>query len=187
MKLFYFDLETTGVNHWQHGIHQISGIIEIDGEVKEKFNLNVQPNPKARIEDEALTVANVTKEQILSYPPMQQVYTQLITILSKYVDKFNRKDKFFLVGYNNASFDNQFLRAFFVQCNDKYFGSWFWPNPIDVYVLASDKLIEQRTEMIDFKLKTVCSQLGIEVDESKLHDALYDVSLTMEVYKKIKL
>ena len=42
------------------------------------------------------------------------------------LEKFDKKDKFFLVGYNNASFDNQFFRAFFVQNNDMYFGSYFW-------------------------------------------------------------
>ena len=33
-KLFFYDLETTGVKHWKNGIHQISGRIVIDGELK---------------------------------------------------------------------------------------------------------------------------------------------------------
>ena len=113
MKLLFFDLETTGTNPGKHGIHQISGQIVIDGIVKESFDFHVQPNPKAIIEDEALAVAGVTREQIAQYPPMATVYAQFIAMLGKYVDKFNKKDKFFLVGYNNAAFDNQFLRGFF--------------------------------------------------------------------------
>lgn len=35
MKLFFYDLETTGVNPGRNGIHQISGMIVVDGEVKE--------------------------------------------------------------------------------------------------------------------------------------------------------
>jgi len=31
MKLLFFDLETTGTTPARHGIHQISGIVEIDG------------------------------------------------------------------------------------------------------------------------------------------------------------
>lgn len=50
MKLLFFDLETTGVNPGKNGIHQISGMIEIDGVEKEHFNFHVQPNPKAVIE-----------------------------------------------------------------------------------------------------------------------------------------
>ena len=70
MKLLFFDLETTGVNPGKNGIHQISGEIVIDGVSKEQFDFHVQPNPRAIIEDEALKVAGVTREQVLAYPPM---------------------------------------------------------------------------------------------------------------------
>ena len=32
-KLFYFDVETTGLDAKKHGIHQLSGAIEIDGKI----------------------------------------------------------------------------------------------------------------------------------------------------------
>jgi len=47
MKLFLFDLETTGVNPAKNGIHQISCEIVIDGTTKEAHDWKVQPNPKA--------------------------------------------------------------------------------------------------------------------------------------------
>lgn len=53
MKLFFFDLETTGVNPARNGIHQISGEIVINGETMETIDFHVQPNPKATIENEA--------------------------------------------------------------------------------------------------------------------------------------
>ena len=31
-KLLFFDLETTGVKFWRNGIHQIGGIVDIDGQ-----------------------------------------------------------------------------------------------------------------------------------------------------------
>lgn len=148
MKLLFFDLETTGTNPGRNGIHQISGQVVIDGIVKESFDFHVQPNPKAAIEDEALAVAGVTREQIAKYPAMGTVYRQFVAMLGKYVDKYNSKDKFFLVGYNNAAFDNQFLRGFFLQNNDKFFGSWFWANSMDVMVLATVYLANKRTDKI---------------------------------------
>lgn len=191
LKLLFFDLETTGTNFWQHGIHQISGCIEIDGEVKESFNFKVAPNQAAKIEQAALEVGNVTIEQIQAYRPMDEVFIEFSNMLSKYVDKFNKSDKFYLVGFNNASFDNQFLRAWFVQnaASEKeraygnYFGSWFWANCLDVYVLATPYLFNVRSQMVDFKLKTVAKCLGISVDESKLHDAEYDIELTRSIYQ----
>ncbi len=184
-KLFFFDLETTGLLHWKNGIHQMSGCIDIDGVTKEIFDFKVRPNPKAIIEQSALDVAGVTKEQVEAYPTMQEVYKELIEILSKYVDKFDKKDKFYLIGFNNASFDNQFLRAFFVQNNDNYFGSWFWSNPLDVFIMATPKLMSVRHEMENFQLKTVAKKLGIEIDESRLHDAVYDIEITREIYLSI--
>jgi DNA polymerase-3 subunit epsilon len=183
MKLFYLDLETTGVRYWKNGIHQISGAIEINGEVKETFNYNVRPFHKALIEDEALTIAGITRDDLEDYADFKDVYDDIILRLSRYVDKYNRKDKFYIVGFNSAGFDNPFFRAFFVQNGDEYFGSWFWSVPIDVIVLAAQYLKDKRVEMKDFKLKTVAAFLGITVDESRLHDAIYDIELTREIYK----
>lgn len=184
-KLLFYDLETTGVKYWKNGIHQISGAVVIDGQIKEVFDFKVRPNDNALIEEEALKVGNVTKEQIMAYPTMKEVYSKIITMLSKYVDKFDKKDKFHLIGYNNASFDNQFFRAFFVQNNDVYFGSWFWSDSIDVMVMASFKLRKVRYELVDFKQSTVAKFLGIEIDESKLHDAKYDIEICIKIFNML--
>lgn len=112
-KLLFFDLETTGVKFWRNGIHQIGGIVDIDGQEAERFDIRLAPNPAATIEQEALDVAGVTLEQVQSYQPMEEGYRQLVGILSKYVNKFDKRDKMYLVGYNNAGFDNSFLRALF--------------------------------------------------------------------------
>lgn len=186
MKIFYFDLETTGVNPQVHGIHQISGMIEIDGEIKEKLDFHVAPNQHALIDKEALKIAGVTHEQILAYPPMREVYRKIIAMLSKYVDRYDKTDKFFLCGYNNAAFDNQFFRGFFAQNYDNYFGSWFWSNSLDVMVLATLALADKRAKLQNFKLATVAEAMGVKVEEADLHDAMYDIYLTKEIFDKIR-
>lgn len=184
-KLLFFDLETTGTMFWRNGIHQIGGIIDIDGEEKERFDIRLAPNPKAQVEQAALDVGGVTLEQIQSYQPMEEGYRQLVGILSRYVNKFDKRDKMYLVGYNNASFDNQFLRALFTQCGDKYFGSWFYPNCMDVYVMATPFIMDHQKDMENVKLMSVAKQMGIEVDNDRLHDATYDIELTRDIYYKI--
>lgn len=180
---FFYDLETTGTDERKHGIHQIAGLIEVNGEIAEHFNFKVAPNPKAKIEPDTLKVGNVTEEQIKAYPDMKRVYNQILLLLSKYCDRYNQKDKIWLVGYNNRKFDDVFFRAWFEQNGDSFFGSWFWTDSLDVLVLASQYLIDRRRNMPTFKLKRVAKELGLEVDESKLHDAKYDIELTRQIYR----
>lgn len=182
-KLFYFDVETTGLDAKTNAIHQLSGAIEIDGKIVEKFNFKIKPFEGAVITEDALKIAGVTAEQINGYTPENEVYSDFIAMLSKYCNRYDNKDKFFLVGFNNASFDNQFLREFFLRNNDDYFGSWFWSGSLDVFILATQKLIDVRHTMKDSKLRTVAETLGIKIDESKLHDAMYDIELTYRIYK----
>lgn len=184
-KLFFYDLETTGLDCSRNGIHQIAGIIEIDGVVKEEFNFKVRPFPNDQIDPGALTIAGVTKEEIFNYPYHMDIYLQLTNIIARYINKFDKTDKFHLVGYNNCAFDNAFFRQFFTKCLDKFFGSYFHSDSIDVMVLASYKLMDERTLIDSFKLSSVAQYLGIKIDETGLHDAMYDIRLTREIFKTI--
>lgn len=185
MKRLYYDLETTGLNPAKHGIHQIAGMVVIDGEKKETFNILLQPNPKAIFDEEALKIGNITKEQIMAYQPFESGYKQFEAIINKYVDRFNKKDKFHLVGYNNRGFDDDFLRGLFKQNGNEYFGSYFWSDGIDVLVLASFVLEQQRQNLTNFKLSTVAAYMGIQVEENRLHEAGYDIELTHLILEKI--
>jgi DNA polymerase-3 subunit epsilon len=186
MKLFFFDLETTGLDNQKHAIHQISGKIIIDGVEKTKFNFKVKPFEGALIDATALKIGGVTEEQIMQYPSCHQNYVSLVSLIQKYVNRFDTGDKFHLVGYNNSSFDNQFLRSFFKVNKDDYFGSYFWSDSIDVMVLASNFLKHERHNIRDFKLKTVAQWLKIDVDAKRLHDAEYDIELTEKIFNIIE-
>ena len=185
MKQVFRDVETTGTMHWRNSVHQISGGIYINDELKDSFDFKVAPHEKSTIEEEALKIGGLTKEQVLSYPHRSEIHPQLCQLLEKHVNKFDRKDKYFFCAYN-AHFDNAFVRAFFKQCGDNYFGSWFWSNNIDVMVLAAEYLKGVRHEMENFKLMTVAKQLGIEVEEEKAHDGFYDIEITKKVYDIVK-
>jgi len=183
MIKFFYDIETTGVKPTQHSIHQIAGIIEVDGVVAEEFDLKTRPHPKAKVEPEALKLCGVTELDLLSYPDMKTAHSTLRRILKKYVNPFEPKDRMHQVGFNNRAFDDIFLRKWFEQCGDDYYMSWFYPDSLDVMVLASQYLLDRRPHMPSFKLKRVAMELGIEVDKDKLHDGLYDVKLTREIYR----
>lgn len=185
IKTFVFDVETTGTRYWRNCIHQLAGAIMIDGEIKEYFNFRVRPHESAEIETEALNYSNVTVEQIMMYEHRTSVYIKLICMLEKYVNRYDPKDKMFLLGFNNQGFDDKFLRTFFQHEGDTFFDSWFWSGSIDVMVLAAQHLMLERHNMPSFKQHRVAKTLGIEVDDTKLHDAKYDVHLLLEIYKRV--
>ena len=184
MKQFFFDTETTGVDKTKHGIHQLSFIITDNDRIIEKVNMKLVPFAECEYTEEALTITKTTKESIQKYPLTEkQAVDKLMKILDKYVFKFNKKDKYFMVGYN-VHFDNQFLRELFIRTGEKYFGSYFWSNPIDVMTLATQKLLEERSSMDNFKLMTVAEKFGLleGKDEANFHDAMFDIEITKDIY-----
>lgn len=185
MKKLFYDLETTGVNHRVNAIHQIAMLVDIDGQVEERLDWKIAPFEGSKIDDKALEIGRVTLEQIQGYPTPEEVFKNLIRLLNKYVDRYDKHDKFHLVGYNNRYFDDHFLRSWFERMGDVYFGSWFWADSLDVMVLASQFLSPVRSQMPNFKLATVAAQLGIESKEEKYHDGVYDVQVTREIYKAV--
>lgn len=182
-KKLFFDLETTGTNYRKHGIHQIAGLVEIDDKVVEEFDWAVQPHPRAQVDPGALEVCGVEELDLLSYPPMKEVFVRLETLLGKYVDRYDRTDKFWMVGFNNRAFDDPFMRAWFEQNGSTFFGSWFWSDSRDVLVLASEYLEARRRAMPSFKLARVAREVGLDPEQGDLHDASWDVRLTRGIYR----
>lgn len=185
MKDIYIDVETTGTDHTKHGIHQLSGIIVIDGVERESFNFNIAPFPYQEIVPEAVAVSGRTVEQVKTYPAPAEIYKKLTTILRTYVDKYNKKDKFNFIGYN-STFDSQFVRQFFSNNQDPYYGSWFWTPDIDIMRVAGLLLRNERPKMADFKLGTVASYLGIDMTGLALHDAMADIRITMAMHHELE-
>ena len=183
IKSLYIDLETTGLNPILNGIVQVAVIIELDGKVKDSDTLatNVAPLEGDEITAKALEVTGLDEQVIKTYPNPHKVFGDLKQLFGKYVDPFNPQDKYFFVGYN-AYFDYQFMRNFWNKMNDKYFGSWFWYPPLDVMILAQYFLRRERHKLKRFTLSDVAKYLGIPVEDSKLHGAVYDTELVRTVY-----
>lgn len=180
IKKVFIDLETTGLNPKLNGIIEIGMIFEA-GSFIDELSLKMSPFPADEISNEALKVNKVSREDIFKQMNPKEAYKRITNKLSKYVDKYNKKDKLFFIGYN-ANFDADFLRTFFEKNGDNYFGSFFFYPIIDVAVLAGQHLKEKRYLMPNFKLMTVASEVGIHIEESKAHGAMYDIQVTKKLY-----
>lgn len=185
MKTIYFDVETSGTDDKKNGILQLSGSIECEDKGKERFNFFMKPFPDQIIEDDALESNGIIRAEIESFADPVVCYDKFLRMVGRYVSRYDKKDKFTLVGYNSR-FDDGFLREWFTRCGaDKFtYGSHFWWPAIDVSNMVAVKYREVRSGFPNFKLMTVARVLGIKVDESMAHDAVYDTMITKAVYLK---
>jgi DNA polymerase-3 subunit epsilon len=183
----FIDLETTGLDPWKSGIIQMAGFIYVDRKEKEDFNIRIKPFPNDIISDEALAVNRISREDLKTdaFLPPEIVFKAFEKTLGEYVDKFDKNDKFHFYGYNSATFDMPFLRSFFKKNGSNFFGSWFYTPSIDVMIIAAEFFKDNRHTIPDFKLATVCKALGLEWDEEKAHEAMYDITKTFELYQTI--
>ena len=93
-KLLFIDVETTGLDPDIHGVIQIAGIIQIDGEVKEEFDLQCNVHEGVEFDPQALLAAGTTLDDIFSYESPKTVHTKLCKILKKYVNPYKKRISF---------------------------------------------------------------------------------------------
>lgn len=181
-KAFYFDVETTGLSAYRNDIVQLAGCVEIEGEEVERFNIMMQPTSYENVDDKALQVQNRTLEEIKTFQPAQKAYHEILDIMDRYINKFDKSDKFHVIGYNTR-FDVDFLTQFFKKHHNNflfsYFGTILDPLAIIRFLTATGKC---NIEMKDHKLETVCNAFGIKIDA---HDAFSDILATKELFKML--
>lgn len=180
-KIFYFDVETTGLDPQKNDIIQLGYIVEINGQVKKEGEFKLQPINYATINKAALEVNKTTIEDLKTYPQPQLVHRQIVSLLDKYVDKYNKNDKFIVAGYN-VDFDLGMFEEFFKKNNHKYFWSYFDYHKLDpitfIFMLEYKGLIKLESH----KLVNVCKYFGIEINA---HDALSDIKATRALIYKL--
>ena len=181
MKEVWIDTETTGVNAYNNGVIQISGMIACDNKVIETFNFKVAPFPKDKIDAKALEVNKITESELHGYPAPDIVYAQIVKLFGKYVNKFNKKDKMILCGYN-TTFDAEMMRMWFKKNGDNYFYSYVFGGKLDVMSTVMGYSLTCNVEFQDHKLATTCAHFGIDAN---FHDALDDIKATRALYYKV--
>lgn len=116
IKILYYDLETVTLESPSDAcaFFQIAGIIEINGEEVERFNFLVNPENSCVYDQGCLEFNGITEEDLESYPSHRDIHAKLVAIFDKHVNKFDKNDKMFTLGFNNAPFDHPKLYNWFL-------------------------------------------------------------------------
>lgn len=190
MSLYFYDLETSGINAKAQRIMQFAGqrvndnlepITEPDNWLV-KLTDEVLPNP------EAILITGITPQKTL-----EEGYTEA-EFLKLFMEKVNQPDTC-VVGFNNVRFDDEFMRnTLWRNFYDPY--EWQWRNNnsrwdlLDVVRMVRALRPEGIRWPVDDKgqptnrLELMTKLNDIEHEDA--HDALADVRATIAVAKLIK-
>lgn len=181
-KILWLDTETTGLNAVKQDVIQIAGMVEINGEVHEEFEYKCQPYSWDDISDQALEVHGYSRDHLKTFDPPTIIKSRVEAILSRWVDKFDKNDKFILAGYN-VEFDNRFMREFWKKSGDKYWGSFVEYKVYDGYPLFQAFANAHQLDVPNHKLVTAAEFFGYNFGA---HDALEDIQVTRKVVKDLE-
>lgn len=177
LKVLYADVETTGLDPLQHDIVQLALIVEIDGKIVEEREWFMQPKRFDNIEPKALETNGLTIEKLKSFPLQKDVFPTIPEMLDKYVDRYDRYDKFWLAGYN-VRFDVSFIGELFRKNANDYLGSYIRWQDIDILYLNYIHAFLGTHNLPNYRLETVAKFYGIKHDA---HDALSDAKAVREL------
>jgi putative exonuclease len=183
-KIIFIDTETGGVNPEKSALIQLSGIIRIHKKDVEKFNFYIKPFENSEVNEKALEVQGRTLEELKTdkYVEEKEVYKQFINLLDKYIDKYDRTDKFIVAGYN-VRFDVDILKAFFQRHGNNFLFSYLDSSMLDpLYSIRLLQIAEVLPVLENNKLETWCKHFGIEL---KAHDSLEDIEATKKLIGKL--
>lgn len=187
MKLLYLDTETGGLDAKVNPILQVSGIVEIDGKILQEFDLRLRPHPSDVISPEALKINGLDPERLHDPDRLEPIeaYKKLKSIFLTYIDKYDKKDKFYLCG-QNVHFDYGFLLELWNRHGDNYLGSFVHYHKIDLIALTAalrlaGKLPTDPAILPSMKLEVLCRYFKMP---EQTHDSMSDIRQTREIFQR---
>jgi DNA polymerase III subunit epsilon len=181
-RILWFDLETTGTDKVKHGIIQIAAMIERDNRIIAEREWTMNPVNKL-IDPKALEVNGMTVEQIRSFLPSHQVYSEFNMFLDQHGFR-KQKDKRYIPGGYNAGFDLDFISQWYLEMSGGPYAFWghLQFQPIDPYPTIVSMWRAGVIPTENCKLETICNHFGIPIDA---HDAMSDIRASRELARMV--
>lgn len=187
-NLLFIDFETTGLDPIRHSIHRMAGQVVVDGKLACVFDYKMKPDPLKNIDKQSLDIANVALSDIKNYPNPVEGFIQFSReVVWPFVRTDVPSSKLFIIAYNAGALEMPFMREWYrsMHVSRKEFASHFHSGFIDVMSMATQYFMQMERHIASYSLSNIASVLGIKVDASLLHNPVYDVELTRQVYEHI--
>lgn len=174
MNVICFDVESSGLDPKKCSILQLAMIPIIDGVVGSPFVSYVRPHKGSDIQDGALKVNRINREDLETFPTIEEMTKSMLAFIDQY------DCKFYLCAHN-AQFDRDFLYHFMTRqgLHGEYIKR-FRPDLQCTWIKAKQVFEKQRKKPANFKLGTLCEWFGIKLENA--HDAMADARVVNPIW-----
>lgn len=180
-KIFWFDLETTGLDPKKNRITEIAVIYEdINKNIKEEFHQYIKYESYPKDYNKIAEMTGNTPEFLAENGVSEDIaYNNLQTFMESKVDKFKPIDKMIPAGYN-VRFDIEFLNQLFIRFENIYFFGLISFLYLDVACKFAEAYLKNLIPQLEnAKLETFKKYFKLE---GKSHSGIVDIRVTRELY-----
>lgn len=166
MRQVILDTETTGLEPGRgHRIIEI-GCMEMKDRRRTERVLHYYINPEREIEDEAVEIHGITRQQLEGEPVFEEVADSLIDFI---------RDREVII--HNAPFDVAFINAELARLGDDWGRLEDYCSVTDTLAMARELHPGQKNS-----LDALCQRYGIDNSHRSRHGALLDAEILLDVF-----
>lgn len=185
-----YDLETSGLDPFRNAIMQISACMVEMNQTKgivplEAIDLKIRPRDGKRIDSKTLEMQRISEADLMERQTDIEAFEKFVAFINRHNERYNKHDKITLCGFGNSTFHTRFLRNWFDDNCDNFFGAFFRPEEIDIKSIAALSCVNKRPYLRSLDLGTVAGIYGIPFDKNKTYDSRYDLSVICKLFGKV--
>lgn len=179
-NILFFDVESTGLDDEKHSIIQLAAQYYQNGTKTHEFETAVCPYTES-VSIGALKTNKFSPHDLYSGENSHDAcanFVEFLLQLPNWAPRYNP----ITVGAHNAKFDLGMVRNFLEAHNYTNLDEIFSHRVVDTAATARFLIDSGVLDCKSASLGTVAKALGLDVDENKQHEALYDTELCARVY-----
>lgn len=177
--IHFVDVETTGFDVWRNSLIVVSSVIATtELEFVDQYTGYSKPESKKFWSDDAEEIHGFSWAEASKFPDPREACIEWLRWMKPY--KHEHNFPMLTVYHGRGRFDLRWMEAFFAK--NKLWHSLQKVMKMDLNESTVD-LAKEHMEIDNFKLDTVCSHLGIELDH---HKAESDALACFKIYKQLK-
>lgn len=181
-KILFLDVETGGLDPFNHSLLEIGLVLWEDGEIKDTLNIKLRHNiykiTRSSLEFNGINLIKHDNESI----PCKEAYNKIISFVNNH---YNNGEKITLGGHNIGKFDFIFLKEFIEKYDNNLINNRFSHRFVDtssiLKFLYHSNIINKKV----FSLNKALKHFNLTISDGERHTGIGDAKIEAELYTKL--